>query len=287
MVKQTKVVIRRKKFQEVDVPLIKSKIELIGDSISDIEGKTIKLDLTRQLKGKSTEVVVKVMIEKDKAIAHPVKMKLMSYFIRRMIRKKISYVEESLQMPSQESMLVVKPFLITRNRVSRAVRKALRNRTKNWLEDYISQMTDKEVFDEVLSNRLQKPLSLVLKKTYPLSLCEIRVLEIKRPLEKSEIPKKVAKKIEEKKKDEGFIDQMAEIEAEKVKAAEDEMKKTQKEAAEKEELDEKEKKKDVKEMKEEINEEEDKEVKKVKKETKKKKKDDKDDKKKKEKEDKK
>ena len=287
MVKQTKVVIRRKKFQEVDVPLIKSKIELIGDSISDIEGKTIKLDLTRQLKGKSTEVVVKVMIEKDKAVAHPVKMKLMSYFIRRMIRKKISYVEESLQMPSQESMLVVKPFLITRNRVSRAVRKALRNRTKNWLEDYISQMTDKEVFDEVLSNRLQKPLSLVLKKTYPLSLCEIRVLEIKRPLEKSEIPKKVAKKIEEKKKDEGFIDQMAEIEAEKVKAAEDEMKKTQKEAAEKEELDEKEKKKDVKEMKEEINEEEDKEVKKVKKETKKKKKDDKDDKKKKEKEDKK
>ena len=291
MVKQTKVVIRRKKFQEVDVPLIKSKIELIGDSISDIEGKTIKLDLTRQLKGKSTEVVVKVMIEKDKAIAHPVKMKLMSYFIRRMIRKKISYVEESLQMPSQESMLVVKPFLITRNRVSRAVRKALRNRTKNWLEDHISQMTDKEVFDEVLSNRLQKPLSLVLKKTYPLSLCEIRVLEIKRPLEKSEIPKKVAKKIEEKKKDEGFIDQMAEIEAEKVKAAEDEMKKTQKEAAEKEELDEKDKKKDVKEMKEEINEEENKEVKeevkKVKKETKKKKKDDKDDKKKKEKEDKK
>ena len=252
MVKQTKVVIRRKKFQEVDVPLIKSKIELIGDSISDIEGKTIKLDLTRQLKGKSTEVVVKVMIEKDKAVAHPVKMKLMSYFIRRMIRKKISYVEESLQMPSQESMLVVKPFLITRNRVSRAVRKALRNRTKNWLEDYISQMTDKEVFDEVLSNRLQKPLSLVLKKTYPLSLCEIRVLEIKRPLEKSEIPKKVAKKIEEKKKDEGFIDQMAEIEAEKVKAAEDEMKKTQKEAAEKEELDEKEKKKDVKEMKKEV-----------------------------------
>ena len=287
MVKQTKVVIRRKKFQEVDVPLIKSKIELIGDSISDIEGKTIKLDLTRQLKGKSTEVVVKVMIEKDKAIAHPVKMKLMSYFIRRMIRKKISYVEESLQMPSQESMLVVKPFLITRNRVSRAVRKALRNRTKNWLEDHISQMTDKEVFDEVLSNRLQKPLSLVLKKTYPLSLCEIRVLEIKRPLEKSEIPKKVAKKIEEKKKDEGFIDQMAEIEAEKVKAAEDEMKKTQKEAAEKEELDEKEKKKDVKEMKKEVKEEVKEEVKKVKKETKKKKKDDKDDKKKKEKEDKK
>ena len=251
MPKQTKVVVRRKKFQEVDVPLIRGKIELIGDSVEDIEGKTIKLDLTRQLKGKSVEVTVKVVNQNDKLVAHPTKMKLLSYFIRRMIRKKISYVEESLLIPSQESMLVVKPFLITRKRVSRAVRKALRNRAKNWLEDYISQMKDSEVFDEVLSNKLQKPLSLVLKKTYPLSLCEIRVLEIKRPLEKSEVPKKVARKKVEEKSDEGFIDQMAEIEAEKVRAAEDEMKKTQKDASEKEELDEEEEKKDVEEMKKE------------------------------------
>ncbi len=252
MAKATKVVVRRKKFQEVDVPITKGKIELVGETIDEIEGKTIKLDLTRQLKGKSVEVTVKVANEKDKAVAHPTKMRLLSYFIRRMIRKKISYVEDSLEIPSQESMLVVKPFLITRKRVSRAVRKALRNRAKNWLEDYISQMTDKEVFDEVLSNKLQKPLSLVLKKTYPLSLCEIRVLEIKRPLEKSEVPKKVArKKVEETKEDEGFIDQMAEIEAEKVKAAEEEMDKTQKKASKKEDEDKEEEKKEVEEAKEE------------------------------------
>lgn len=261
MAKQTKVVVRRKKFQEVDVPITKGKIELIGEGIADIEGKTIKLDLTRQLKGKSVEVTVKVMNEnadagkgsKDPsghAVAHPTKMKLMPYFIRRMIRKKISYVEDSLEIPSQESMLIVKPFLITRKRVSKAVRRALRNRAKNWLEDYISQMTDKEVFDEVLSNKLQKPLSLVLKKTYPLSLCEIRVLAIKRPLEKSEVPKKVArKKVEETKEEEGFIDQMAEIEAEKVKAAEEDMDKAQKKASKKEDEDKEEETKEVAEMK--------------------------------------
>lgn len=256
MAKATKVVVRRKKFQEVDVPITKGKIELIGDGIADIEGKTIKLDLTRQLKGKSVEVTVKVDNENDKGVAHPTKMKLMPYFIRRMIRKKISYVEDSLEIPSQESMLIVKPFLITRKRVSKAVRRALRNRAKNWLEDYISQMTDKEVFDEVLGNRLQKPLSLVLKKTYPLSLCEIRVLEIKRPLEKSEVPKKVArKKVEEAKSDEGFIDQMAEIEAEKVKAAEEDVDKTQKKASKKEGEDEEEEKKEVEEAKEEVKKE--------------------------------
>jgi len=265
MAKSTKVVVRRKKFQEIEVPLTRGKIELIGETKEEIEGRTIKLDLTRQLKGKSAEVTVKVINENDNLIAYPTKMRLMSYFIRRMIRKKISYVEESLLIPSQESMLIVKPFLITRKRVSRAVRGALRNRAKNWLEDYISQMTDKEVFDEVLSNKLQKPLSIVLKKTYPLSLCEIRVLEIKRPLEKSEVPKKVARQKVEEKSQEGFIDQMAEIEAEKVKGAEEEMSKTQKGASDKEDNDEKAVEEDVKEM----NEEEKKDIKETQEEKKK------------------
>ena len=228
----TKVITRRKKFQEVYIPFIKSKIELIGENISEIEGRNIKMDLTRQLKGKSVEVIIKVINQNNKAIAIPIKLKLMPYFIRRMIRKKISYVEDSFLIPNQESMFILKPFLITRKKVSRAVRKALRNRTKNWLEDYISQLSDKELFDDILSNKLQKSLSLVLKKTYPLSLCEIRILELKRTLNQSEIPKKVEKKeIEIKVEKESFIDQMAEIEQEKIKKAEEEIKKTQMEAA--------------------------------------------------------
>ena len=63
-----------------------------------------------------------------------------------MIRKNISYVEDSFQVPSQNSMIRIKPFLITRNKVSRAVRKALRNRCKNWIEYYVSQITDDELF---------------------------------------------------------------------------------------------------------------------------------------------
>ena len=66
--KQTKVIVKRKKFLDVEVPIIRSKIELIGNSPKELENKTIKLDLTRQLKGKSVEVVVKVKLENDKAV---------------------------------------------------------------------------------------------------------------------------------------------------------------------------------------------------------------------------
>jgi ribosomal protein S3AE len=251
--KETKVITRRKKFQEIEIPVANTQLEVIGDTPEEVAGRTMKLDLTRQLKGKSAEVVVKVKHENEKLIAHPIKMKLMSYFIRRMIRKRISYVEDSFETPSQESMIQVKPFLITRKRVSRAVRKTLRNKTKNWLEDYISQKTDEEIFNDILYNKLQKPLSLILKKTYPLSLCEIRVLSIKRPLEKEEVPKKIKKKVEEKTIEETeVIDQMKEIEDAKIKEAEKEIKKAQKEASKKEEKVKKVKKEELKEMKEEI-----------------------------------
>ncbi len=235
MVKQTKVLTRRRKFIEVEIPSTRTKFELLGESPEELKDRTIKLDLTRDLRGKSMEAVFKIFIEDKKPVAHPVKIKLMPYFIRRMIRKKISYVEDSFEAPSQNSMLLVKPFMITRKRVSRAVRKAIRNRAKNWLEDYISQKTDKEIFSEVITNKMQRPMSLHLKKTYPLSLCEIRILEIKRHLNPEEVPKKIKKKIKEipVKIDEEpeIIDQLKEIEDEKIKKAEKEIKEAQEKAS--------------------------------------------------------
>ncbi len=263
MPKQTKVITKRRKFIEVEIPIIRSKIELIGTTPEDIKNKTIKLDLTRQLKGKSVEATVRIDIEDNKPIANPIKIKLMPYFIRRMIRKRISYIEDSFETPSQESILKIKPFIITRKRVSRAVRKTIRNKAKNWLEDYIAEKKDNEIFNEILSNRLQKPLSLMLKKTYPLSLCEIRTLEIKRPLKPEEIPKIKPKKESEEQpsepeekttkkspKIEQGLDQLKEIEDEKIKQAQQEIKQTQEKAVKLEDI----KKQETGEIKKEIKE---------------------------------
>src|SRR4030042_5944647 len=236
--KTATVIVKKKRFQSVEIPLTNSRIELIENSIGNLKDKTINLDLTRQLKGKSVEAIVKIKIENNKAIAYPHKIKLMPYFIKRMIRKRISYIEDSFETPSQESLIKIKPFLITRKKVSRAVRKALRNRCKNWIEDYISERKNNEIFNDILSNKMQRILSLILKKTYPLSLCEIRTLEIKRPLNPEEVPKiKRKKKIakETKPLEKEIIDQVAELEKEKKEKAEKEIEKTQKKASKVEE----------------------------------------------------
>ena len=182
---KTKVITKRKKFFEIPIPMSDQKIELTGKTLEDLNNKKVKLDLTRQLRGKSVEAVFKINIENGKISVNYQKLTLMPYFIRRMIRKRISYIEDSFTTPTQESLVRIKPFLITRKRVSRIVRKTLRNQTRNWIEDYVAERKDEEIFNDIFSNKLQRPLSLKLKKTYPLSLCEIRMFEVIRPLNPS------------------------------------------------------------------------------------------------------
>ena len=69
------------------------------------------------------------------------------------------------------------------NIVPRTVRKVIRNKAKEELTDYVKDKTSEELFNDILNNRIQKPLSLKLKKIYPLSLCEIRVFKVEKELE--------------------------------------------------------------------------------------------------------
>jgi len=174
--------IQKKKFFEIDLPLIGEKYEAYSGSVDELKGRTIKTDLTRKLKGKSVELVFQVSLIDGKATGIPKRMILLPFFIRHMLHTGIDYVEDSIAAETKDSHVIIKPFLITRKKVSRAVRRTLRNSAKNWLVDYLKTKTDEEVFNDILSNMVQKPLSLKLKKTYPLAVCEIRIFEVKKPL---------------------------------------------------------------------------------------------------------
>ncbi|HPD81530.1 MAG TPA: hypothetical protein PK357_00330 [Candidatus Pacearchaeota archaeon] len=171
---------KKKKFFEVDIPMIGKQTQLFAYEISELNNKFINYDLTRILRGKSILMQLKVNVEEDKATATPTQIILMPYFIRRMIRKGTDYVEDSFIAECEDASLRVKPFLITRRKVSREVKKALREKAKEEIIQYLKDKTSEKIFDIVLKNRLQKDLSLILKKIYPLSLCEIRMLKIEK-----------------------------------------------------------------------------------------------------------
>lgn len=223
----------KKKFFEVEIPLTNSHAELLAYDVDSLKNRSIKLDLTRQLRGKSIEVLFKVDVKGKEAVAHPVKMTLLPFFIRRMLRKKISYVEDSFLAECRDAHVRIKPFLIARKRVSRAVRNALRNETKDWLQIYVKEKNYKDIFSDIISNRLQKPLSLKLKKIYPLALCEVRKFELVRLKEEGEIKIETEKIQEKPEKNE---DKKEEVKKqEKPKEEPEEKKKTKKKPEEKNE----------------------------------------------------
>ena len=68
--------------------------------------------------------------------AIPEELDLAGSYIRRAMRKGSDYVEDSFIVDCKDAKIQVKPFLITRNKVSRAIRKELRNNAKKYLESY-------------------------------------------------------------------------------------------------------------------------------------------------------
>ncbi len=177
---------KKKRFYDVEIPLIGKQTQLIAIEPEELENKEIKYDLTRILKGKSVMLHLKIKKVDNRLTSYPKEMNVLSYYIRRMIRKGSDYVEDSFKVDCLNGKILVKPFLITRRKVSRKVKKALREETKKEIEFYFKKKEINEVFEDLLKNKFQKTLSIKLKKIYPLSLCEIRTIKVLKEFEKKE-----------------------------------------------------------------------------------------------------
>lgn len=227
----------RKKFIDVELPLIEETARVLGTP-KELDKKTIKLDLTRKLRGKGVEIVFRIFNQEEKLVAFPKKISLLKFYIRRMIRKQINYVEDSFRTDAKDIRVIIKPFLITRKRVSRAVRKNLRNTAKEFLINYAKDRIYLEISQDILDGVLQKQMLPKLKKVYPLSFCDIRVFETKE-LEKADLKSKIISKPKIEKKissisKEDIEDAKEKLEKVKKKKEAEEKKKEKAEAIKKE-----------------------------------------------------
>jgi ribosomal protein S3AE len=161
---------KKKKFFEVEIPIINQKMNVPSVDEASLAGKIIKLDMTRILKGKNVDGTIVIERIDNKLTGRIMKIVVLSSFIKRMIRKGTSYVEDSFKCDK----MILKPFMLTRKKVNRSVRKALRNETKKFLIDYANKIENEILFHDILTGQLQKALSAHLKKIYPLAFCEIR-----------------------------------------------------------------------------------------------------------------
>ncbi len=175
--KTTKKIIK-KKFLDVPIPLTATKVKLYVANPEELNNKIVKIDMTKSLKGKNVELKAKVNYQEGKTEAELISLVLLPSYTRRVMRRGIDYVEDSFTTSCKDAELLVKPFMITRNHVSRNVRKEIRNTARKFLESYARIKSSRELFSEIMTNKLQKLVSMKVKKVYPLALCEIRWIEI-------------------------------------------------------------------------------------------------------------
>ena len=167
----------KKEFYDVEAPMTAMKISLYGGNPEEFDGKTIILDLTKSLRGRSFELRMRIKNDNGKLVAVPMNLRLAGSYIRRAMHRGIDYVEDSFNAECRDAIVRIKPFLITRKNVSRAVRKALRETANKYIISYIKIRSIKELFSDIMTNKLQKGIASKLKKIYPLAMSEIRVFE--------------------------------------------------------------------------------------------------------------
>ena len=168
----------KKKFIDVEVPILDRSIRVLG-SVKELNGRTIKLDLARQMRGKGVIATFQIFNFEEKLVAVPKRIELIKSYLIRIIRKRTDSVEDSFLAHCADVRATVKPFLITRKNVSRAVRRSLRNTAREFLLNYIKEKSYNEICGEILDGSLQKSMLPKLKKIYPLAFCDIRVFETK------------------------------------------------------------------------------------------------------------
>lgn len=200
---------KKKKFFDIDMPLLGKETQLYSFTPEELNGRMIKYDLTRLLRGKNAIITLDVHTQEGNLTTIPRAFRILPTFLRKMVRKGTSYVEDSFVTDCKDKQIEIKPFLIARRKVSRAVRKALRDKAREEIITYVKTRDVQTLFKEILKNQFQKPLSIKLKKTYPLALCEIRAIKIlgdtkkkeKESTTKETSPEKKGEESESKKKE--------------------------------------------------------------------------------------
>ena len=71
---------RKKKFFDVEIGLIKKTIQLYAYEPKELEGRFIKFDLTRILRGKNALLKTKVKLKGEQLKTIPIELKLMPCF---------------------------------------------------------------------------------------------------------------------------------------------------------------------------------------------------------------
>src|SRR3989344_5513649 len=92
----------KKSFFEVNAPLTSEKIQLYASSLEELEGRTIRLDLSKTLRGKSMELSMRIKKIDGTLQAEPEQLLLVTSYIQKTMRNSVDYCEDSFEAETSD-----------------------------------------------------------------------------------------------------------------------------------------------------------------------------------------
>lgn len=146
-------------------------------------GKKLSLNLSNLIGDmRKQNIVVGFKIKEIKgAEAHAdiVSYEMLQSHVKRLIRSEQDKIDDSFEVESKDKIkLLVKPIIITTNKTKNSVLTKIRMRTREKIKEAFLQNEFKPMLKEIMGGYFQKSIKQELRKIYPLSIFEIRKVEI-------------------------------------------------------------------------------------------------------------
>jgi len=145
------------------------------------------MNLTNDPKKQNIKIKFEITKKQGKGVgAEVVGYNMVASSIRRLVRRNINRIDASYTLRTKDNKKIqIKPFILTKGIAKGSVLKALRAATKKFTEGYVKESSYEKISGDILHHKLQNELRDILRKIYPVRICEIRSFELRKDKIKS------------------------------------------------------------------------------------------------------
>lgn len=150
-------------------------------------GRTVDLNLaflTGNFRYQNMKVIFQIYkVSGLKAYTQIKEIALYDAYVRRIVRKGTSRVDDSFAVETKDSIKVrVKPLVITRYRAHGRQKSAIRKTFKEYLINKIKELNYEDLIEKVINRELQNEIAPTLNKIFPVQHVEIRRIVRETPI---------------------------------------------------------------------------------------------------------
>lgn len=177
---------KKKKFVKIIAPRQFNE-QVIGESlVADprlLVGRKIKINmmsLTDDPRNQNIQINFLINnLKGDSVSTEIIGYTLLPAFVKRLVRKDKKRIDDRfIAKTNDNKKIILKTFLLTLNKTTKSVLKALRKQTQELLKSNVSKKSYDELVKEIFLHRLQNETRKKLAKIYPLKQCEIRDMQL-------------------------------------------------------------------------------------------------------------